>query len=877
MFFFTGGSDFPDFLYACGNYADHHDAGEAAHWPVFQAAAVNYIRSQPSFSSSNVSLWTDELQQLAAFIFGVTIHYVTDELWEGLTEQLNHAGMIELVDGLNLGMPGKDDKLETIGNQAADFYAPWILNVSNIHPFDRVFPIAALVEIYHQTPEFADHHPGMNFTNVTSASLKECRIVFNLGLWATQEIGPLLFSVWARQLHQVPFIAEHLFDQPLSGIEDMAAMTTLGWNRVAQWMSFGAPPFTKIPPRTKQASQASDEDDRSTFDLLHAMQPFIAHVQTLRKIPRGAVQQYFQWMNGGVEGNPLFKYVGPDEHRLVLPKLLQTFAYHRVGMNIEMVAQEDEQEKEQEYEQVQEQEQDALNDVKWKEKIVKDKVFTLYGDRAVSYTGSQTVVGDFNGDGNQDMCVSAYGTGTKGNTSQQGAVHCYYNWSSTPNVSPTSSNIESTSNVTIHGDGYRSRFGYALLTLDYNLDGIDDLVVSAPGFSGFDIHVSNSTPYIGSDHPSFHLFGRIYILFGKKHHVFPTTVAGNTTTHISTTVPLRGLGQTLSKGDLNADGCDDLLIGAPLDHHGSGSVFGFISRSTNISSITKSKDTSEADLTLSSPTSSRNNSNVSDMAWYGYSAVVVQDVLFVGAPFYKTKEQHKNTSVVLTVGAVHSYQLATSKRKTSAKYMSTIVGVENLSQFGYGMMSIINDSFVAVSAPDAGAMSNLVKWSARSGMVVILDVSRVSLLSGVHSIKDVHVATVRGAKPYGRFGLQMNTVAAASSRSKSTSNNAQAIQHVLFVSAPFEDTNTFMFGKREMGAVYGFKLADLVRSNNSTTSAAFWSSVGTRSSARYGSSLLAVSKGDQGGDIVVAIGSPLADVKGKERVGVVDYVQVSEV
>ena len=24
-----GGADFPDFLYACGNYSDHHDAAEA--------------------------------------------------------------------------------------------------------------------------------------------------------------------------------------------------------------------------------------------------------------------------------------------------------------------------------------------------------------------------------------------------------------------------------------------------------------------------------------------------------------------------------------------------------------------------------------------------------------------------------------------------------------------------------------------------------------------------------------------------------------------------------------------------------------------------------------------------------------------------------
>ena len=36
----AAGSDFPDFLYACGRYADHHDAGEVAHWPQFHVPAV---------------------------------------------------------------------------------------------------------------------------------------------------------------------------------------------------------------------------------------------------------------------------------------------------------------------------------------------------------------------------------------------------------------------------------------------------------------------------------------------------------------------------------------------------------------------------------------------------------------------------------------------------------------------------------------------------------------------------------------------------------------------------------------------------------------------------------------------------------------------
>ena len=38
-----GGAPFPDYLYECGT---NHDAGEAAHWPPFQAAAADVIRSR---------------------------------------------------------------------------------------------------------------------------------------------------------------------------------------------------------------------------------------------------------------------------------------------------------------------------------------------------------------------------------------------------------------------------------------------------------------------------------------------------------------------------------------------------------------------------------------------------------------------------------------------------------------------------------------------------------------------------------------------------------------------------------------------------------------------------------------------------------------
>ena len=140
-----GGSDFPDFLYACGNYSDHHDAGEAAHWPPFQVAAVLYVRQHWPDPSS----WTAETKSLVAFIFGISVHYVTDELWEGLAGALgSKRGFTEMLDAFNSGNSGQGtsgvpsgrrrqpgvsmvsvgNDAESLANFGGDFYASWSLD-----------------------------------------------------------------------------------------------------------------------------------------------------------------------------------------------------------------------------------------------------------------------------------------------------------------------------------------------------------------------------------------------------------------------------------------------------------------------------------------------------------------------------------------------------------------------------------------------------------------------------------------------------------------------------------------------------------------------------------------------------------------------------
>ena len=129
------GSDFPDFLYAGGNYKDYHAAAEAAHWPPFHASAVAYVRRTVA-NFSDPATWSDETQKLVAFLFGLTVHYVADELWEGLTSPLGERrGFTEMVGAFALGDDGSGNNDETIANFAGDFYASWTLDERGINPW----------------------------------------------------------------------------------------------------------------------------------------------------------------------------------------------------------------------------------------------------------------------------------------------------------------------------------------------------------------------------------------------------------------------------------------------------------------------------------------------------------------------------------------------------------------------------------------------------------------------------------------------------------------------------------------------------------------------------------------------------------------------
>jgi hypothetical protein len=151
----------------------------------------------------------------------------------------------------------------------------------------------------------------------------------------------------------------------------------------------------------------------------------------------------------------------------------------------------------------------------------------LTGQQTINYFGSALTVGDFNFDGKDDLAVGAY------QYTSQGRAYIFYGGSM---VSENASGAD----IILTGGSFNDYFGRSLTTGDLNTDGKDDLVVGAPGYNT--------------------LQGRTYIFYGGS--MISEGAAGADVT--ITGDALSQFGSILSIGDLNADGRDDLVASAPI-------------------------------------------------------------------------------------------------------------------------------------------------------------------------------------------------------------------------------------------------------------------------------------------------------------------------
>ncbi|HAY32868.1 MAG TPA: FG-GAP-like repeat-containing protein [Ignavibacteria bacterium] len=201
------------------------------------------------------------------------------------------------------------------------------------------------------------------------------------------------------------------------------------------------------------------------------------------------------------------------------------------------------------------------------------------GDR---FGYSVSDAGDVNGDGFDDVIVGAYGynAGTF-----QGRAYIYYGGSS----------MNSTVDVTLTGGSANNYFGESVSGAgDFNNDGYDDVIVGAGGYN------SNQ--------------GRSYLYLGSNsmNNVSDLTFTGlNTGDYFGNSVS--------DAGDVNADGYDDIIIGAKGRNTFEGEAYIYLGGSVlnNVFDVQFSGGTSSDDLFGESV------STAGDINGDGYSDVIV--------------------------------------------------------------------------------------------------------------------------------------------------------------------------------------------------------------------------------------------------------------
>jgi Ca2+-binding RTX toxin-like protein len=177
--------------------------------------------------------------------------------------------------------------------------------------------------------------------------------------------------------------------------------------------------------------------------------------------------------------------------------------------------------------------------------------FIIQGDAAGDRAGnSVSSAGDVNGDGIDDLIVGAY-RGDDGGT-DAGEAYVIYGVAGTARGTVDLTGLTATQGFIIQGDRAGDRAGISVSSAgDVNGDGIDDLIVGA---------------YRGDNGGAY--AGEAYVIFG---------VAGSTrgTLDLTALTPTQGFiiqgdaaydlaGYSVSAaGDVNGDGIDDLIVGAP--------------------------------------------------------------------------------------------------------------------------------------------------------------------------------------------------------------------------------------------------------------------------------------------------------------------------
>ncbi|MDH5715254.1 MAG: hypothetical protein OEZ30_06800 [Candidatus Aminicenantes bacterium] len=211
----------------------------------------------------------------------------------------------------------------------------------------------------------------------------------------------------------------------------------------------------------------------------------------------------------------------------------------------------------------------------------------VLGKAANDYSGYAVASGDINGDGFMDLIIGAY-QADPGDPARANAGETYVIFGSSSPQSTIDLSTQS-ADIIICGAVAGDYSGCAVASGDVNGDGCDDVIISAP----------HADPGGRTD------AGETYVIFGASFSSPPYTIDLSTT---AADIIVCGAADgdyssfALASGDVNGDGYDDLIIGAPWADPGgrfhAGETYVILSDSFPSPPYTIDLSTTPADITV---------------------------------------------------------------------------------------------------------------------------------------------------------------------------------------------------------------------------------------------------------------------------------------
>jgi glycosylphosphatidylinositol phospholipase D len=646
-----------------------------------------------------------------AFAMGQVSHSVADILWHDLSEVRDLTGQGFIRAQANIYFDTTYSTSHTLADVGAEFAiasdtsTSWLESTWFV-PSEDIQETYLSMNISAGTADVVEDGMALLYTVAHLASL------------AGSFLDPL-------EEFASPFIQEDLFSYHIGGIDDSSQWTAACWPTLIKWLEKGADNSRLCLVEPPTVAEAKTSQKRGLEK--HAPRGIVRHLMAHPKLSK-AIRKLLPLVSATrvPEARGAFITWSKPAHYIksVLEKVLRESGSHHkkpVGTS-------------------------SAGSAQCRPLESLPNVIQLQIDAPYSNLGESMVQGDFDGDGLAEWAVGAPGFTPEPGMEQAGVVFIQSLPKSLKGhqrvplrTSKDSFSSSTNTGMSLTGSHRSGRFGQSLAVVDLNRDGADDLVVSEPRFL--------------ADQLSYR--GRVYVYYGSPSGLSSTPGTFITLDDIGGNFTM--MGASLSQGDLDQDGFQDLLIGSPYacsindactsnnrDAHQRGLVSVFLSSTWRQS---HEIDLGKADFSLL---------GAGAYFWFGQGSAVVNfhktAKLVVSAPI------GNYTSGSVAPGTLMAFDVKElAKHRPTPKPSAAIYSTTNGAKLGWSFSvgtpyqgKLAPNPLLAVSAP-----SDIVFSPGRQAP--LFEAGRVYLaplgfLNGSFFTETTGIPSIDGTEPFGRFG-----------------------------------------------------------------------------------------------------------------------------